>query len=230
MVIVLLHSPLVGPGTWSPVAAELDRMGLTTLVPDLADDGRPPYWSQHRAAVVGALTSVPLDRPVIRVGHSGADPLLPAVAGGLRQPVAGYVFVDAGLPVDGRSRLEMMESEGADFAQELRQYLAAGGRFPNWTDADLASLVPDARIRERLLAELRPRPLDFFTEPIPVAQQWPRETPPLYLQLSAAYDKPARQAEREGWPVRRLSGDNHFLMLADPASVSRALSDLPERR
>jgi pimeloyl-ACP methyl ester carboxylesterase len=87
-------------------------MGISTVVPDLADDGRPPCWSQHRAAVVGALARVPLDRPVVLVGHSGAGPLLPAIAGGLRQRVAGYVFVDAGLPADGRSRLEMMESEG----------------------------------------------------------------------------------------------------------------------
>ncbi len=202
-------------------------MGITTLVPDLADDGRSPYWSQHRAAVVGALTRVPLDRPVVLVGHSGAGALLPAIAGGLRQRVAGYVFVDAGLPGDGRSRLEMMEREGADFVQELRQHLASGGRFPNWTDADLAPLVPDARIRDHLLADLRPRPLDFFTEPIPVPPEWHGEAPRVYVQLSAAYDGPARLAEREGWPVRRLSGDNHFLMLADPAAVSRTLLGLP---
>jgi pimeloyl-ACP methyl ester carboxylesterase len=144
-VVVLLHSPLVGPATWAPVAEELDRMGITRVVPDLADDGRPPYWSQHRAAVVGALARVPLDRPVVLVGHSGAGPLLPAIAGGFRQRVAGYVFVDAGLPADGRSRLEMMQSEGADLAQELSRHLAAGGRFPDWTDADLAALVPDGR-------------------------------------------------------------------------------------
>lgn len=143
-------------------------MGITTVVPDLADDGRPPSWLQHRAAVGGALTRLPLDRPVVLVGHSGAGPLLPAIGGGLRQRVAGYVFVDAGLPADGRSRLEMMESEGADFARELHQHLASGGRFPDWADADLVALVPDARIRKQLLAELRPRPLNFFTEPIPV--------------------------------------------------------------
>ena len=223
---MLLHSPLVGPSTWAPVAEALDRMGITTVVPDLADDGRPPYWSQHRAALVGALARVPLDRPIVLVGHSGAGPLLPALAGGLRQPVAGYIFVDAGLPADGRSHLETMESEGADFAQQLRQHLASGGRFPDWTDADLAALVPDARIRNQLLAELRPRPLNFFTEPVPVPPWWHREARPAYLQLTAAYDIPARLAEREGWPVQRLSGDNHFLMLADPAAVSRAVFDL----
>ncbi len=86
--------------------------------------------------------------------------------------------------------------------------------------------MPDVRIRQQLLDELRPRLLDFFTEPIPVPARWPGQAPPAYLQLSAAYDKPARLAESEGWPVRRLSGDNHFLMLADPTAVSRALFDL----
>jgi pimeloyl-ACP methyl ester carboxylesterase len=222
---VLLHSPLVGPITWAPVAEDLDRMEFT-VVPDLADDGRQPYWSKHRAAVVGALARVPLDRPVVLVGHSGAGALLSAITGGLRQRVTGYVLVDAGLPADDRTRLDMMESEAADCAQELRRLLASGGRFPDWTDADLASLLADARIREQRRAELSPRPLDFFTEPIPVPPRWLREAPPAYLHLSAAYDNPARLAAREGWPVRRLSGDNHFLLLADPAAVSRALFDL----
>ena len=225
-VVVLVHSPLVGPGTWAPVAEELDRRGITAFVPDLVDNGKPPYWSQHAAAVADALANVPPDRAVLLAGHSGAGPILPAIAAELRQPVSGYLFVDAGLPGDGRYRLELMEGEGGDFARELREHLSAGGRFPEWTDADLAPLVPDARLRGQLLAGLRPRGLDFFTDPIPAPTRWRREAPSVYIQLSAAYDQPARQAEREGWPIRRLAGDNHFLLLADPGAVAGALVDL----
>lgn len=228
-VVVLVHSPLVGPGTWVPVAEELDRRGITAFVPDLVDNGKPPYWSQHAAAVADTLANVPADRAVLLAGHSGAGPILPAIAAELRQPVAGYLFVDAGLPVDGRSRLELMEREGGDFARELREHLSAGGRFPEWTDADLEPLVPDARLRAQLLTGLRPRGLDFFADPIPAPTRWRREASSMYLQLSAAYDQPAQQAEREGWSIRRLPGDNHFLMLADPRSSARALVELFER-
>ena len=34
-VLVLVHSPLVGPFSWSPVAEVLRRRGETVLVPDL---------------------------------------------------------------------------------------------------------------------------------------------------------------------------------------------------
>ncbi len=208
------------------MAEELDRRGITAVVPDLVDNGRPPYWSQHASAVGAALARVRSDQAVLLAGHSGAGPILPAIAANVRQPVAGYVFVDAGLPGDGQSRLEMMEGESADIARELREHLAAGGRFPDWTDTDLAPLVQDIRQRTALVNDLRPRGLDFFTEPIPVPALWRREAPSVYIQLSAAYDQPARQAEREGWPISRLPGDNHFLVLADPAAVADALINL----
>jgi pimeloyl-ACP methyl ester carboxylesterase len=223
---VLVHSPLVGPETWAPVSEELERRGITAVVPDLLDNGRPPYWSRHAAAVADALAKVPPDRAVVLAGHSGAGPILPAIAAELRQPVAGYVFVDAGLPGDGRSRLEMMESESPDLARELREHLAAGGRFPDWTDADLAPLVPDVRQRTAFINDLRPRGLDFFSEPIPVPAQWQGDSRCGYLQLSSAYDRPARDAESQAWQVSRLAGDNHFLMLEDRLAVTMGLQDL----
>ena len=215
---------MVGPGTWAPVAEALDRRGITAVVPDLVDNGRPPYWSQHAAAVADALALVPPDRAIVLAGHSGAGPILPAIAAKVRQPLAGYVFVDARLPTNGQSRMAMMEGEDAGFARELREHLTAGGRFPEWTDADLAPLLPDARRRTKLLTGLRPRGLDFFMEPIPVPVAW-RRIPSGYLLLSAAYERAALTAEREGWLVRRSAGDNHFLMLADPAAVMGGLLD-----
>jgi pimeloyl-ACP methyl ester carboxylesterase len=201
---------------------------MTTLVPDLVDNSQPPYWSQHAAAVADALAKLPPDLPIVLAGHSGAGPILPAIAAELRQSVVGYIFVDAGLPGDGSSRLAMMELEDAGFAGELQQHLNAGGRFPEWTDADLAPLVPDDRQRAELVSGLRPRGLDFFSEPIAVPAAW-RQVPSGYLLLSTAYERPAAAAEGEGWPVRRLSDDNHFLMLADPAAVAGALVALISR-
>jgi hypothetical protein len=112
---------------------------------------------------------VPSDEPLILAAHSGAGPLL----GGLRlhtpRPVAAYLFVDAGLPRAGASRLDLLRDEAPAFAEGLEAQLSAGGRFPKWTDADLRDILPDAETRRRLLAGLRPQPLAFWTEPLPVA-------------------------------------------------------------
>src|SRR5437868_5068944 len=57
MVFALLHSPLVGPFTWSLVAEHLRQRGVETAVPALDDvEGSPvPYWQQHAGAVARGL-------------------------------------------------------------------------------------------------------------------------------------------------------------------------------
>ena len=165
-----------------------------------------------------------MERPLVLVGHSGAGLLLPAVQQVTARAVAGYMFVDAGIPRDGASRLEFMDAESPEWAQQLRQLLVSGGRFPSWIDEDLRELIPDARLHQGLLAELRPRPLAFFAEPIPVFDGWP-DAPCGYLQLSQAYDVPAAQARKAGWAYRKLDA-GHFHMLVDPAAVANILIEL----
>ena len=73
---------------------------------------------------------------------------------------------------------------------------------------------------------MRPRPLAFFTEPIPVFAGWP-DAPCAFLQFSPAYDVPARRAREAGWRYREIAA-GHFHMLVDPAAVADALLDLIE--
>lgn len=106
---VLIHSPLVGPLTWSLVAEDLRRRGIDALVPTLHDDDTGlPYWQQFATVVAQTLDAVPVDRALTLIGHSGAGPLLPAIGRRARRRIGAYVFVDAGLPLDGRSYLDGM--------------------------------------------------------------------------------------------------------------------------
>jgi hypothetical protein len=225
---VLIPGPLVGLSVWSPVAGELRGRGHATIVATLTGDDDPclPFWRRHVQAVAAALAPVPKETPLLLIGHSGAGASLPVIGQDLRRPVAGELFVDAHVPTGGENRLDLLAAEHPEIAAELRQTLEAGGRFPTWTDADLAPLLPDTEIRQRLLAELRPHPLAFFTEPIPVPAAWP-DAPCGYLRLSAAYDGPADRARAAGWPVREIAG-NHFQMLVDPAGVTVMLLALYE--
>jgi len=223
---VLIHSPLVGPLTWSAVLAELQRRGLPVVAPELRDNGSGPYWPQHAHAVVAAIERLPPGHPPILVAHSGAGPLLPAIRRACARPMAAYVFVDAGLPRDGLSRLDEMESSASELAALLREHLAAGGRFPEWSDDDLREIVPDDRLRQGLIAELRPRGLDFFTETLPGFQGQP-DAPCGYIQLSVAYQGPAAEAQRQGWAYRGIDA-GHFHMLVAPSVVAAALIEIVE--
>src|SRR3954471_19908132 len=185
--LALVHSPLTSAAAWGSLPDSLRELGHRVVVPEVLDDDAPPFASHYVARTAHQLhESAPTDHLVL-VGHSGAGPLLPQL-GFARQssgvPVAGYLFLDAMLPrtLRATTRLELLESDDPAFAAELALSLGRGERFPNWTDRDLAAIVPDAGDRALLLSGVRPRGLDFFTEELPSPLDWP-DAPVSYLTL-----------------------------------------------
>jgi hypothetical protein len=219
--VVLAHSPVTGPAAWGGLPVALGDRRVHTVVLDVTDDDAPPYAVTY---VARAATQLRAARPedAVLAGHSGAGYLLPPLAAAARaagRRVRGYVFVDAGLPpVREATRLTLMHAEDPAFAADLEEELRSGARFPTWTSEELRDLVPDQRVRDDLVASLRPRGLDFFTEPLPVTADWP-DAPCGYLPHSASYDSAARSARSRGWPVvdRDLG---HFAACADPERVA----------
>jgi len=225
-VLVLVASPLVGPNSWAPLREALASRGWESIAGTEARDplNRRPVWQRTVDGVEQSLRGEPDGRLAVLVGHSGAGPLLPAIAAATRQPVGAYLFVDAGLPAPDLSRLEAIAVEGtqgAAFAKELVAILDVGGRFPEWTEAELIPLVPNAERRRHLIAGLRPRGHDYWSEPLPKVSGWP-DAPCAYLQFSEPYERAAEQAEALGWPVRRLPA-GHFHHLVDEDEVADAL-------
>lgn len=212
---VLIHSPLVGAFTWMLVADYLRQEGHTVFTPALLHSvpSDHPYWQQE---VEGF--EVPVGEAVV-VGHSGAGALLPAI--GQKLQVRGYLFVDAVVLFEPTSRLALLQCEDATFAEEFEQYLREGEQFPNWQDEHLQPLISKDDLRQKLLADMRPRSLDFFTERIDVPPGW--DTAPCgYLQLSPTYGYYADQAEAREWQVVRRN-THHFEMLTHPIEIARLL-------
>ncbi len=225
-VFILVHSPLVGPLTWSLVAEELRLRGASAVVPSLLDAKQrgAPHWRGHVAAVTSALTDIPLDRPAVLVAHSGAGPLLPAIGHALTQPVVGYLFVDAGLPgKNGQSRLDLFQPSDAERFRKA----AVDGMIPAvWRDEALLRVlgIGNACLRRNFIAEVPDVQLAVYEEPLPVPADWP-DAPCGYLLFSSPYETAAREAPSRGWAFRELHG-GHFHMLFDPPAVAEALLDL----
>lgn len=222
---VLLHSPLLGPMAWEPVAAELARRGREVAVP-----AWPPLSSIaegfYGGLIEGLAARLPADgAPLLLVAHSGAGALVPALAARMTAPVAGVIFVDAILPHPGHS---WFDTAPADMRERLRAG-AQMGELPAWDEwwppGALERLVPEAGPRAALLAQLEPLPLAYFEEPAPADLL---EGPTAYLQLSGAYDGEGRAAERHGWPLVRLPL-HHLAMLTNPEPVAAALESLATR-
>ena len=196
----LVHSPLVGPLTWAPVADRLDA-----VVPSLVDL-RPPYWRSVAGKVAAAITE-----PAIVVAHSNAGLFVPVIAAAA--PVAGCLIVDGRLPGD------------TDRMHDFLRPLVRDGLLPPWTewwgDADLSPLFPDEETRAAVSAEVPRLPVGYFEEHIPVPPGWDAK-PCGYLRFSEAYVAEADEAARRGWAVDHLPGQ-HLHQLVDPDAVAERI-------
>jgi pimeloyl-ACP methyl ester carboxylesterase len=223
-VLVLLHSPLVGPGTWRDVAAYLVRAGHEVVTPDLAGAmaGEPPYHQAIADAVATGVDQVGPERALVLVGHSGAGPLLPRIARTVRHPVSALIYVDSSLPYPGESWLATAPRSLVDHLEGLRR----DGRLPPWHEwfppGAIDEILPDPGTRTAFVAELAPLPYAFLTERTSTGD-WPG--PAGYLLLSEGYRPDAEDARRAGIPVIEQL-DHHLAMLTAPAAVGSVLARL----
>ena len=217
--LVLVHSPLVGPYSWAPVAEELRSLGYSLSIPTLTtreEEGRP-FWQAHSDAIAEATKGA--EAGIVLVAHSGAGQLLP-VAGERIEQVRLYVFVDSGIPTTTESRLDGMPEE---VAHDFRD-AAVDGLLPPWPEEGVMPPIREPHVLQRFLSELAPVPLAIYEEAIPVPAGWP-DAPCAYVRLSPSYPDSETHAINKAWPMRRLEG-GHFLLLASPAVVANALSDV----
>ncbi|NUS10664.1 MAG: alpha/beta hydrolase [Streptomyces sp.] len=217
---VFLHSLLLGPLTWAPVASRLAARGAATAVPSLvevaaADD--PPFWPRVAAEVDGAVSRLPPGLPVLLVAHSNAGPFVPVAVQAASRPVAGCVFVDARLPF----RTGPTPTASPERLDRLRG-MATGGRLPQWTtwwdEDDVASLFPDPRTRSAVSAEQPRLPLSYYEQRIPVPAGWD-DRPCGYVAFGPPYDRMAQDARERGWDVEQVPG-GHLHQLVDPDAVA----------
>ncbi|GAA2029519.1 hypothetical protein GCM10009839_31340 [Catenulispora yoronensis] len=236
--LILVHSPLVGPSTWRPVAEALNAGGFEARTPSLLGlaGGPGPYAARFAEAVVAkadAAVAAGAAEPgggIVLAAHSGAGAHLPAIAEAVARsgagPVLGAAFVDARLPRPGRSDFDTSPPEFADTLTAM----ARDGLVPPWNEwfppETLASLIPDEAQREVFLAELHPVALAYFQEPAPATPTWP-DVPCAYLQLSETYQDQADQAASLGWLTSRLPA-HHLAVLTDPGPVAVFLSEFAQ--
>lgn len=217
---VLVHSLLLGPLTWAPVAARLAALGAVTVVPslvDVVDVDDPPFWPRVADTVNDAVSHLPQDQPVLLVAHSNAGLFVPVIVQAARRPVAGCLFVDASLP----SRTGPTPAATPERLDFLRSK-ATEGQLPQWTtwwdEDDVASLFPDPRTRSTVSAEQPRLPLSYYEQQIPVPGGWD-DRPCGYLLFGRPYDRVAQEARERGWDVDQVPG-RHLHQLVDPDAVT----------
>ncbi|MEV0248851.1 alpha/beta fold hydrolase [Nocardia sp. NPDC050712] len=218
-VLVLVHSPFVGPLTWFAVAEQLRTQGFPAVAPDLraAFAGPAPYRPVLAELVAEHVCEV--EGELVLAGHSGAGPLLPELAERLGGRVRALVYVDCGLPQPGRAELDTLPD---DIVSQLRGMVRAG-RLPPWhrwfPPQVLAEMAPGEALRDAFTGEVPEVPFDYLAEPAPT-RSWPG--PAAYVLLSAVYQRQAAIARALGYPVAEYDS-HHLAMLTAPTEVAAAL-------
>jgi hypothetical protein len=214
--MLLIHSPLLTPASWDALRPHLEAAGWRVAVPDLRPLVEAPSF--HAAVCAAAAASVARGAPTVVAGHSRAGPYLPGIAdavGGYRLDV---VFLDARLPYPGTSWVGSLPPERATWLREM----AASGRLPTWDTwfpaGSLDDLLPDPGQRREVLHGSPELPWKVVSEVLPAPGGAWESARRVYLQLSAAYQSTAEQAEGCGYVVRRLDAD-HLAMVTQPAMV-----------
>lgn len=228
MDFVLVHSPSVGPLTWTPVADRLRARGYDAIVPSLLGvaDADPPFWPHVLGEVNAATGALDVDCPVVLVAHSNAGLFVPLLVTHAVRPVQGCVFVDAALPALADST-PVVPAELLDVLRGMER----DGRLPPWTDwwdeADVAPLFPDPQTRAAVSAEQPRLPLAYYDRAVPVPAGWDA-VPCGYLVFGPPYDELAAEAGQRGWPVEEIAGQ-HLHTIVDPDGVAERLIDMSHR-
>lgn len=223
-VFVLIHSPLLGPTSWSLVAQELARRGHEAIVPSLLGMANAPEPQWRYALSAARAATAAINSPIVLVGHAAAGPLLPAIADVVTPEVAGIIFVDSDLPPpDGTA-----SPAPARLIKQLR-VLAQDALLPrsSWFRQQVTrGLIPPDSPAARLVAETPALPLSYFAEDIPMPRAWTRN-PCAYMLLSPdTHSQNATEAYARGWPVKALRGAHHLSIITNPLAVSDIILDL----
>jgi len=216
---VLLHSPLVGPSTWAPVARRLPNAVVPSFLP--VADAQPPFWPLVAETVAAAVAPLPTETEVVLVGHSNAGRFMPVVVDAIDRTVRACVFVDASLP----ARAGLTDAVSPALL-EIARRKADGARLPPWSqwwdEADIAALFPDTQTMREICDEQPRLPLSYFEQQIPVPAGWD-DRPCSYLMFGTnGDDEKAADARERGWRVDHMRG-LHLHQLVDPDAVAATI-------
>ena len=209
-----------GGFVWRPVASLLRAAGYEVFTPTLTGLGERVHLASpqinldtHIQDILGVLEYEDL-YDVILVGHSYAGMVITGVAERAPDRLAHLVYLDAVVPQDGQTDLELLAPSFAAELVEKARNDGDGWRIPPSPDDP---------------GKMTAHPLNSLTQPLsvknPAAVQLPRTfifcTDPGLESIRPS----AAKARAEGWRYRELA-TGHMAMLRMPKELTDLLLEL----
>ncbi|SPF41014.1 Esterase [Candidatus Sulfotelmatobacter kueseliae] len=231
---VLVHGAWQSTGTWDRLVPLLEKQGHRVITPVLSGLGTDQRrlspgitLQQHVTDVSRELSKSP--EQVTLVGHSYAGMIISGVVETNPTQVERLVFLDAFIPEDGQSALDLLPPEiGAHFRGVAREK-GDGWRLPGGENQlDLWGLKP-GEARDFVRARLCDFSLRCFEERLRLPANRKAGTPATFVSCVAEgyparpfFEPFARKARASGWEVAEVK-TGHDCHVERPDEVANIL-------
>jgi pimeloyl-ACP methyl ester carboxylesterase len=218
---VLVHPAWLGGWCWGKVTPLLQARGHEVFTPTLTGLGERSHLAKrdiglatHIQDVVNVLEYEDLSR-VILVANSSGGMVITGVVDRVPERIARVVYVDAFVPEDGQSLLDIIPPERRPVMEALVRTEGQGWLLPRFAPLPWEKFLPEAwSITEQsdldwVLPRLRPTPFGHFQEPVRLTNRSAATVPRTYVRCrwpNASFDRYADIARRAaGWRCRDLA-------------------------
>lgn len=239
---VLVHPAWHGAWYWKKVAPLLRARGCDVYTPTLTGLGELVHLARpdvglrtHIVDVLNVLEYGDL-HDVILVGNSSGGMVITAVAERAPQRIAQVVYLDAFVPGDGQSLLDLLSRERRQAFEEFARSEGEGWLVPRFAQLPWEHIIrnlwgvhDDADVRW-MLARLVPTPLGHFTESVHLSNAASNRLPRTYVRCvqfqNARFDEHAAMARRTPtWRYREMAAP-HLPPVTHPRELTELLMEL----
>lgn len=218
---VLVHPAWLGGWCWRKITPLLRSHGHEVFTPTLTGLGERAHLAKrdvgletHILDVVNVFTYEDLSR-VILVANSSAGAVITGVADRVPERIARLVYLDAFVPQDGQSLLDIIPSDRRPIMEGLVRTEGEGWLLPRFAPPPWERFLPEAwSITEEsdlrwALPRLRPTPFAHFTEPVRLSNAVAATLARTYVRCrwpNTSFDRYADIARRTaGWRLQELA-------------------------
>lgn len=232
VIYVLVPGAWAGGWVWDAIAVRLCRLGhavhqMTLPGLEKGECAEKVHLNTHVNAVMDYLVSHELN-DVVLVGHSYSGIVVGQVSARLQHRVAHCVFIEAFLPVAGKS---MLEVSGLDVTHEKQLIDDNGGLWPAPTLEELKSQpgLSDEWVN-LLLTRQKGHPGKTVTEPAVMVGSLDDLSATFisdagWLNSSPEADLVAALRKQDSWRFKTVNG-GHWPMLTLPGEITMLLDEL----
>ncbi|GAA5442338.1 hypothetical protein Misp06_00512 [Microbulbifer sp. NBRC 101763] len=227
---VLVHGAWQGGWCWKRVSALLRKAGHDVFTPTLTGLGERSHLlndridlDTHIQDVLGVLRCEELS-DIVLCGHSYGGMVITGVADKVPQAISSLVYLDALVPEDGQSVLDLLPSDDASSFKESARTKGQGFRVaPSPAEVFGVNAEDQAWVDRRNVDH----PLKTFEQPIRLDGLWKQVPGCLYIYAtgwSPGIGKPFfDRAELDiDWQAMTLSC-GHYVMIDTPKELTQVL-------